>query len=280
MYHSLPIVEDKLTYLYPVDLVEYTSLDKLEKDIVSLAKERYRPGVDEILMRVSHELGMDEKTVAGRSQELPVSLVRQIYCYWGRVLGFKFREIGEPIHRQYNSVIPAAKTVQDCIEINDSAVIEKVMEAGKGIRRHIIAKFRLYKDEEATRNEAERFIYIPRKSRIMIKSEEITTTDDLDRLYELRLACAKEIGEIHAKLTGVKSEKEKIAVKSELALAYATQEVVLHRIDDLKLIHKHEGNHQAKVNYNFRMAAKVRLDKPLYEELLSIAHKSRREIKP
>ncbi len=107
----------------------------------------------------------------------------------------------------------------------------------------------------------------------------ILHSQDLDDLYELQLALDKDISQGYRNVALAQTNFEKIDAKGNLTMLYSMRDILLSRIPDLKEEMKSGNNKENRLNYNFRMAAKVVLTKSTFEKIMQLATQTRQEVK-
>lgn len=109
--------------------------------------------------------------------------------------------------------------------------------------------------------------------------ERILQENDVQKLYLLQIEVSQEIKDIHVRINNSKNTKEQSIEKGNLGVSYSILELVKDKISNTKQKAREDQNEQNRINYNFRMAAKNMLDDDVFDQLMFLARKTRREAK-
>lgn len=109
--------------------------------------------------------------------------------------------------------------------------------------------------------------------------QRILQENDVQKLYLLQIEVSQEIKDIHVRINNSKNTKEQSIEKGNLGVSYSILELVKDKISNAKQKVKDDQNEQNRINYNFRMAAKNMLDDDVFDQLMFLARKTRREAK-
>lgn len=109
--------------------------------------------------------------------------------------------------------------------------------------------------------------------------QRILQENDVQKLYLLQIEVSQEIKDIHVRINNYKNTKEQSIEKGNLGVSYSILELVKDKISNTKQKAREDQNEQNRINYNFRMAAKNMLDDDVFDQLMFLARKTRREAK-
>lgn len=109
--------------------------------------------------------------------------------------------------------------------------------------------------------------------------QEILLETEFSRLYEIQINLSRLIKNTHKQILIAKTKIEKSEAKGNLGIYQSMLEVLQHRISDLKQNDRLKKNNQGRINHNFRLAAKIVLQKATYKEIMELAIKTRAEVK-
>lgn len=107
----------------------------------------------------------------------------------------------------------------------------------------------------------------------------ILESEDLKQLYEIQIDLSRSIANCHRGKREAQTESEVSELQGTLGTYIAIREVLTNRIPEIKEKQYNEANQEQRLNYNFRMAAKLMLKKETYQSIMNEAHKPRRDVK-
>lgn len=109
--------------------------------------------------------------------------------------------------------------------------------------------------------------------------EEILNETDVNRMYEIQIELSKLIKSAHQQNLMAQTGIEQSEAKGNLGIYYSMLEVLQNRISEIKEIDRQERNEQARINYNFRLAAKTVLKRETFKSIMNLAMRTRSEVK-
>lgn len=102
--------------------------------------------------------------------------------------------------------------------------------------------------------------------------DSIMTADEVNHLYELEIDLVEFVGILHERVSMAESRMEQSEAKSELSMANTLLAICRDKQSEVKDV-------GAKLNYNFRMAAKKMLKAESYKQIFEASFVPRREFK-
>lgn len=109
--------------------------------------------------------------------------------------------------------------------------------------------------------------------------KEILQEKNITRLFEIQIDLSKLIKNTHTHILMAETQAEQSEAKGNLGIYKAMLDVLQNRITTQTEIDKQERNEAGRINYNFRLAAKVVLQKNTYKQIMDLAMKTRTQFK-
>jgi len=109
--------------------------------------------------------------------------------------------------------------------------------------------------------------------------QEILESNNTNQLYEIQIYLSKLIKNVHQQIILAETIMEQSEAKGNLGIYHSMLSVLQNRILEIRESEKSEKNINNCNNYNFRMAAKTVLKKEIYNQIMDLSIKTRKEIK-